>query len=173
MKRNENRRIFFSKGDCCGFFAIGKRIWNEKEIEISLSKGVIHFEEHQYDAALNIYMPAKENLGLITDLHDDTIMTRVLYNIARTFTRLGQFTDSNRHCFDAIDWCLGRDNLYLLGELHYQVGYNFELQNNLRRAKTCMERALIIFELQKDEKYVHYIKGKIEGWSEVSSSTSC
>ncbi len=149
------------------------KIWNEREIEISLSKGIIYFEEEQYDEALNVYTPAKENLALITHVQDDTIMSRLMYNTARTYTRLGRFKDSNQNCYDAIDWCIERDNLYLLGELHYQVGYNYELQQNYRRAKACMERALIIFELQKDEKYINYIKGKIEGWSEVVRSASC
>lgn len=150
-----------------------ERIWNEKEIEISLSKGVIYFEEKQLDDALAVYMPARENLGLITDLQDETIMSRMLYNIARTFTRLGRFAESNAHCYEAIDWCIERDNLYLLGELHYQVGYNYELQQNFKRAKACMKRALIIFELQKDEKYIQYIQGKVAQWHKSVHNTPC
>ena len=130
-----------------------------------MSKGVIFFEEKNYQEALNVYVPAREVLKGFTTLNDDTIMSRLLYSTARIHTRVGHYQDSTRCCKQAIDWCLERDNLYLLGELYYHIGYNFELQGEFLSAKKCMEKALIIFELQKDEKYISYISGKIAQWS--------
>jgi transcriptional regulator with XRE-family HTH domain len=141
------------------------KVWTEKEIEIQLSKGIIFFEEKNYQEALNVYVPAREVLKGFTTLNDDTIMSRLLYSIARIHTRMAHYQDSTTCCTQAIDWCLERDNLYLLGELHYHIGYNFELQGDLQSAKKYMEKALIIFELQKDEKYISYISGKIAQWS--------
>lgn len=141
------------------------KVWTEKEIEIWLCKGIFFFEEKKYEEALGVYLPAKDHLELLTSLHDDTIKSRLLYNTARTRTRLGRYEKSSANCKEAIDWCLGRDNLYLLGELHYQLGYNFELQHEYPLAKKYMEKALTIFELQKDEKYIYYIKNKITQWT--------
>lgn len=141
------------------------KVWTEKEIEIWLSKGIFFFEESRYDEALGVYLPAKAQLELLTSLTDDTIKSRLLYNTARTKTRLGHYEKSSARCKEAIDWCLERDNLYLLGELHYQIGYNFELQHEYPLAKKYMEKALIIFELQKDDKYIYFIKNKISQWS--------
>ncbi|HYK74660.1 MAG TPA: XRE family transcriptional regulator, partial [Pseudoneobacillus sp.] len=61
-------------------------------------------------------------------------------------------------------WCIEKDNLYMLGELHYHIGYNYELVNNLPQAKTFMEKSLIIFELQRDQKYIQFIQSKIKEW---------
>jgi transcriptional regulator with XRE-family HTH domain len=140
------------------------KVWSEREIEISLSKGIILFEEGNLDDALSIYEPAKEQLKLLPYLQDDTIKSRLYYNLARTLTRLGKLDQSIRYCKQAIDYCIDRDNLYLLGELHYHVGYNYELKKQIHIAKSYMEKALIIFELQMDEKYIQFIKKKISTW---------
>ncbi len=140
------------------------KVWSEREIEISLSKGIILFEEGNLDDALSIYEPAKEQLNLLPYLQDDTIKSRLYYNLARTLTRLGKLDQSIRYCKQAIDYCIERDNLYLLGELHYHVGYNYELKKQIPIAKSYMEKALIIFELQMDEKYIQFIKRKISTW---------
>ncbi|CAM3558873.1 helix-turn-helix domain-containing protein [Aeromicrobium ponti] len=140
------------------------KVWSEREIEISLSKGIILFEEENLDDALSIYEPAKEQLKLLPYLQDDTIKSRLYYNLARTLTRLGKLDQSIRYCKQAIDYCIERDNLYLLGELHYHVGYNYELKKQIQIAKSYMEKALIIFELQMDEKYIQFIKKKISTW---------
>lgn len=140
------------------------KVWSEREIEISLSKGIILFEEGNLPEALSVYEPAKEHLKLLPYLQDDTIKSRLYYNLARTLTRLGEFNLSTSYCKQAIDYCIERDNLYLLGELHYHVGYNYELKKQIKTAKSYMEKALIIFELQMDEKYIHFINKKISEW---------
>lgn len=144
------------------------KVWSEREIEISLSKGIILFEEEDLAGALSIYKPAKEHLKLLPYLQDDTINSRLYYNLARTLTRLGDLNLSTRYCKQAIDYCIERDNLYLLGELHYHVGYNYELTGSIATARSYMEKALIIFELQMDEKYIQFIKKKINGWQKYN-----
>ncbi|HYK74965.1 MAG TPA: helix-turn-helix transcriptional regulator, partial [Pseudoneobacillus sp.] len=64
--------------------------WTEREIEILISKGVILFEEGKLEEALAIYSPAKEHLGILPYLQDETIISRLYYNTARTLTRLKQ-----------------------------------------------------------------------------------
>ncbi|MEN8701729.1 helix-turn-helix domain-containing protein [Bacillus infantis] len=140
------------------------KIWTEREIEILLSKGIIFFEEGLMEEALSIYEPSKEFLDALPHLNDDTIKSRLYYNTARALTRLEQYDKSSSYCKQAIDWCIDRDNLYLLGELHYHIGYNLELQKEYQLAKSYMKRALIIFELQMDEKYIYFIKSKISRW---------
>jgi transcriptional regulator with XRE-family HTH domain len=140
------------------------KVWTEREIEILLSKGIIFFEEGLMEEALSIYEPSKEFLDTLPHLHDDTIKSRLYYNTARALTRLAQYDKSSAYCKQAIDWCIDRDNLYLLGELHYHIGYNLELQKEYQLAKSYMKRALIIFELQMDEKYTYFIKNKISSW---------
>jgi transcriptional regulator with XRE-family HTH domain len=136
--------------------------WTEHEVEIFISKGIILFEVGKLHEALDIYKPAREYLDLLPHLHDETIISRLYYNLARTMTRLQEIDQSISICKDAILWCVERDNLYLLGELHYHIGYNYELSNKPNLAIKYMEKALTIFDLQNDEKYIEFIESKVK-----------
>jgi transcriptional regulator with XRE-family HTH domain len=139
----------------------GQKMYTEKEIEILISIGVFYFNE-RLKKSEEVFKEIMENVEMLPHLYDHTIKTRVFYNYARVLTRLEQFTRSIQYCEKGIAWCIEKDTMFLLGELHYQIGYNFELQENYREALKYMKKALIVFELQSDDKYISIIKGKIE-----------
>jgi transcriptional regulator with XRE-family HTH domain len=138
-----------------------KKMWSERELEILLSIGAIYFEEDYFEKALEVYQNLKKHLYAIPHIMDNTIKTRLLYNIARVYSRLNQLNESNDACKEAIHWCIEKDNMYLLGELHYHMGYNYELQSNPSQAEEYMNKALTVFELQGDDKYIQFITKKI------------
>lgn len=138
-----------------------EKIWSERELEILLTIGAICIKS-DLEKALQIFEEAKEHINLLPFIHDYTIKTRLYYNIARVLTRLNKIDESVIHCQDAINWCLEKDTLYLLGELHYHIGYNFELLGKIEKAIKYMEKALIVFELQQDDKYINFISKKIK-----------
>ncbi|MGE6754779.1 helix-turn-helix domain-containing protein [Rossellomorea sp. NPDC071047] len=138
------------------------KIWTEREIEILLTIGVMYFEEGIFERASEIYQEVKSHIEALPHLTDYTIKTRLYYNIARVLTRLEDIDQSTKYCKDAIDWCILKDNMYLLGELHYHIGYNYELQGKVSAAEKYMQKALIVFELQGDDKFIQYIRRKIE-----------
>ncbi|MGM0753030.1 MAG: helix-turn-helix domain-containing protein [Bacillota bacterium] len=138
------------------------KIWTEREIEILLTIGVMYFEEGIFERASEIYQEVKSHIEALPHLTDYTIKTRLYYNIARVLTRLSDIDQSTKYCKDAIDWCILKDNMYLLGELHYHIGYNYELQGKVAEAEKYMQKALIVFELQGDDKFIQYIRRKIE-----------
>jgi transcriptional regulator with XRE-family HTH domain len=136
------------------------RVYTEREIEILLSIGAIYGKE-DLEKALEIFEDIKDRLKLLPHLVDYTIKTRLLYNLARVLTRLNKMEESSDYCRSAIKWCLEKDTLYLLGQLHYQIGYNNELLGKREKAKNYMEKALIVFELQHDKVFSPLIKNKI------------
>ncbi len=140
------------------------KVWSEREIEVLLSIGSVYFEEKEYKKSLKVYFEAKEYLHQLPFINDHTLLCRLYYNIARSLTRLEKYNDSIKYCREAVRWCIEKDNLYLLGELHYHIGYNYEIQGKLQKARECMQKSLIIFELQEDEKYVNFINSKIQKW---------
>ncbi len=140
------------------------KAWSEREIEILLSIGAIHFEEKEYEKTMDVCISAKEHLQLLPYVNDHTIFIRLYYNIARTFTRVKKYRESTNYCKEAIRNCIQKDNLYLLGELHYHIGYNYELLGKIAEAKNYMKKALTIFELQEDEKYMKFINDKLSKW---------
>jgi transcriptional regulator with XRE-family HTH domain len=143
------------------------KILQERDLEILLSLGAIYFNE-DIDKALEVFEDIKGHLQLLPHLNNYAIKTRLLYNLARVLTRLERIDESNRYCEEAIKWALQKDSLYLLGEVHYHIGYNLELLNQPQKAKAYMEKALIVFELQQDDKYTKFIKGKIKELTAIS-----
>jgi transcriptional regulator with XRE-family HTH domain len=136
------------------------KIHTEKEIEILISIGAMHFQKDIHKA-FDIYKQIEAELKLVPYQNDTTIKSRFFYNYARILTRFGNYDASVQYCKEAIKWCLKKDNMFLLGELHYQIGYNFELQGDLNKAIQYMEKALVVFDLQKDDKYIPIINNKI------------
>lgn len=144
------------------------KVIQEREIEILLTIANIYFEE-ELDDALNLYTEIMDHVRLLPHLNDYTIKTRLYYNMARVLTRLNRLEESNMYCDKAISWCLRNDSIYLLGQVHYQKGYNLELSNQLSCAKTYIEKSLIFFEIQKNEKLITFIKDKIKQLSKSIS----
>ncbi|KMK95942.1 helix-turn-helix domain-containing protein [Rossellomorea marisflavi] len=136
------------------------KVIQEREIEILLTIGAIYYRE-DINAALPLFEEIIRHVQLLPHLNDYTIKTRLYFNLARTLTSLERLDESNIYCDKAIKWCLQKDSIYLLGEIHYQKGYNLELINQPVKAKSYMEKALIVFELQQDDKYLNFIKDKI------------
>lgn len=137
------------------------KIFSEKELEIMLTIGVIYFEEKDLDNALKVYKTAFQAIKQLPYLNDISIKTRLYYNIARVLTRQEKYGESNQYCKEGIDWCIKWESLYLLGELHYHNGYNYELLENPTKAIALMEKAKLIFELQNDERFLRFINEKI------------
>ncbi|WP_374720963.1 helix-turn-helix domain-containing protein [Peribacillus tepidiphilus] len=148
-----------------------EKIYSEREIELILSIGVLYFEEHQYEKALETYNTANTHMKSLPYLNDCTIKTRLLYNLARTHTRLGQFKESIKYCEEAIKWCLQKENLYLLGELHYHLGYNYELKEDFQTASKYMKKAYLILDLQNNKRFTAFIKEKLDGWKKEGKTS--
>lgn len=143
-------------------------VWTEREIEILMSKGIFFYENGLYQESKDIHHSARGHLNEIIYLQDETIRSRLLYNLAKTYTKLENYQESIRLCEDAISVCIEKDLLFLLGELHYHIGYNYELQNQFTLAKTYMTQALEIFHLQKNDRYNDYIQGKMKKFDSSS-----
>ncbi|MGX1262591.1 transcriptional regulator with XRE-family HTH domain [Rossellomorea marisflavi] len=141
------------------------KVIQEREIEILLTIATIYFRE-DLESALNLYQEIMRHVQVLPHLNDYTIKTRLFYNLARVLTRMEKLEESNKYCDKAIKWCLKNDSIYLLGQIHYQKGYNLELTDELIGAKTYMEKALIVFEIQNNEKSVNFMKGKIKQFSD-------
>ncbi|PFA67313.1 XRE family transcriptional regulator [Bacillus sp. AFS015802] len=140
-----------------------KKALSEREMEIMLSLGVIDFSEENYDGALKYYEQVKNGLKGSKQLHDKAIKTRLLYNIARLYTRLERYEKSNENCKEAIRWSINEENMYALGHLHYHVGYNYELLKQYQKALPYFEKAILIFELQDEHVYLDYLRKRKEG----------
>ncbi|WP_175990223.1 helix-turn-helix domain-containing protein [Bacillus sp. Marseille-Q1617] len=139
-----------------------KKALSEREMEILLSIGALEFTGENYDKSLDIYNEVRQGLRMFTKLNDKSIKTRMLYNIARVLTRLGKRQESIERCEEAIRWCLEEENLYGLGQLHYHIGYNHELEGSYDKALDYIEKSILIFDMLQDDKYLSYLMKKKE-----------
>jgi transcriptional regulator with XRE-family HTH domain len=137
-----------------------KKAMSEREMEILLSIGALELTGESYEKALEIYNKVRQGLKQFDQLSDKSIKTRMLYNIARVQTRLGNYQESTALCKEAIRWCLEEENLYGLGQLHYQIGYNCELEGQFEKALDYLEKSILIFDVVQDDKHMPYLLKK-------------
>ncbi|MGR3765990.1 helix-turn-helix domain-containing protein [Rossellomorea sp. NS-SX7] len=161
VEKNEEKSFSILDRAYC-ITANQKKAMTEREMQILSSRGTIHTALHQHDEALHYFYLVETALKATEQLHDKSIKTRLFYNKSRILTRLGSYEESTSYCRRAINWCIEEEQLWGLGELNYQIGYNHELVDEMEQALSYFNRALHMFELVKDERYVAFIREKIE-----------
>ncbi len=146
--------------------ADSKKALSEREMEILLTMGGFYVGIEDYSAALNYYDQVKNAIQLTGQLNDKSIKTRLLYNVARTLTRLGRYKDSIDSCKEGIRWCIEEEHLYGLAQLHYHMGYNLELEENLEEAMIYIEKSIFLFELIGNNEHMTFLMNKKEQLSQ-------
>ncbi|MGE6754536.1 helix-turn-helix domain-containing protein [Rossellomorea sp. NPDC071047] len=139
-----------------------KKAMSEREMNIFISMGILEFSRHNYDRAIEIYQGVNDALTYNDQLQDKSIKTRLLYNIARVFTRLGNYHESIQYCEEGIRWIIQEETLYGFAQLNYHIGYNLELQERYKEALPYLDKAAMLFDIQYNLKLSNFIKGNIE-----------
>ena len=134
------------------------KVWTEREIEILIAIGSIYTEEGRTQEASDIFLGALENLQQLVFISDNTILPRLYYNLARVYGMLENYEESIYYCQKGVKYCLSKDNLYPLGELHYQISFNYEQMGQLEEALSYLDKAGVIFELLQDNNYLPMLK---------------
>jgi transcriptional regulator with XRE-family HTH domain len=142
--------------------ATQKKVLTEREIEILMTVGVFEFNLKNHERSMEYYEKVKSALGTVEHLIDKSIKTRLLYNIARSLTRLGKYKESREYCEEAVRWCVGEEHLWGLGELYYHIGHNYEQEGKLEEALPYIEKSMIIFEMRNNHSYHSYLLKKKE-----------
>lgn len=131
-------------------------------MEILLSIGGFYVGTENYAEALKYYDQVREAIQTTGQLSDKSIKTRLLYNKARALTRLGNYSESIDHCREAIKWCIEEEHLYGLAQLHYHIGYNFELEENYEQALSYIEKSILMFEMLGNDEHKTFLTDKKE-----------
>lgn len=139
-----------------------KKAMSEREMNIFISMGILEFSRHNYDRAIEIYQGVTDALTYNDQLHDKSIKTRLLYNIARVLTRLRNYHESIQYCEEGIRWIIQEETLYGFAQLNYHIGYNLELQERYQEALPYLDKAAMLFDIQYNHKLSDFIKRNIE-----------
>ncbi|MCA1061394.1 helix-turn-helix transcriptional regulator [Rossellomorea aquimaris] len=139
-----------------------KKAMSEREMNIMISMGILEFSRGNYERALAIYQKVNDAFSYNDQLGDKSIKTRLLYNIARVLTRLGDYKESTRYCEEGIRWITEEENLYGFAQLNYHIGYNLELEGKYQEALPYLVKAAMLFDIQYNTKLSTFIERKIE-----------
>ena len=135
-----------------------KIYWTENEISILNSMGILYFMEEDYEEAISCY---QECLELLDDRPDADeyykLRIRVLFNLSKAYTRIGDFNESIDICHEVIDICKNHETMYLLAEIYFQLALNYE-NEDINNYKTYLKKSLEVFTLQGNETYNQQIK---------------
>lgn len=140
-------------------------------IEVKTSFGIILQEEKRYADSIQTLQECLDLNHELNQSHNkDKIHPKILFNLSINYTMQKMYNKALSLCLDAIDICLANDSLYLLGDVLYQAGYNYYMLDYKKEGLGYMERATVIFEIQKNSKIVQYIKNKIRELTQIPSS---
>ncbi|NMH70481.1 helix-turn-helix transcriptional regulator [Bacillus sp. RO3] len=135
-----------------------KKATSEQEIEILMTMGTWNTLLGNQEEAYHYYKKVEGILKHTEQLHDKSIKTRLYYNLSRVLTKFERYEESISYCLQAIKWCLEEEHLWGLGELHYHVGYNYERMGDFRKALPYVDKAILMFELRKDDTHLEFLK---------------
>jgi transcriptional regulator with XRE-family HTH domain len=138
-----------------------KKAVTEREMEILITFGTWESLLNNHQNALEHYKKVEFFVTPAEQLQDKSIKTRLFFNTARVLTRVKELDASINYCQKAIHWCIEEELLWGLGELYYQIGYNYELMENIDQAIPYMEKALLLFELRKSTLNCTFIQEKL------------
>ncbi|GBF10316.1 helix-turn-helix domain-containing protein [Tepidibacillus sp. HK-1] len=142
--------------------AKNKEFYSEREVEILNSIGIIHSELGDHIEAMSFYQKGIEHLKHLPFLHDQLLKVRLMYNLAKSLTKIGSYRESLKYCEKGIKACLKNESLYLLGEFYYQKGYNLFHVHKNDEAIAYMNKAIFIFGLQGNEIFIQYVQEEVD-----------
>lgn len=133
-----------------------------QKIEIKVSYGLILYYEKVYDLATKLFLECIDEQKKFTSSQSkNKILPKILFNLSKCYTAQENYDKALSYCLEAIDICVENDSLYLLGDVIYQAGYNYYMLGQLEEALSHMNDALIIFNIQKNDNLVKFVKIKI------------
>ena len=135
-----------------------KKAPTEKELEILMTFGTWEKLLQNNEKALYYYRKVEDIIRQMEHLHDQSINTRLLYNIARVLTQTGNYEESIAYCHKAINWCVEEEHLWGLGELHYHIGYNYEKIGDADKALPYVDKAIQLFVLRDDDTHLAFLE---------------
>jgi transcriptional regulator with XRE-family HTH domain len=133
----------------------------EIEIELLNSIGIIYRNEKKYQES-QVYL--KKALNLLKEYplpNNRRIAQKVTYNLAKVYTDLGNYNESNGLCNLGISVCSKNEDLHLFVEFHYQSGRNWLLLGNIGLGLELWEKSLQLLKIEGKSNLAELIEKEI------------
>ncbi|TYR80665.1 helix-turn-helix transcriptional regulator [Priestia megaterium] len=144
------------------FTRISEHFYSEKEIAILNSIAIIYDEEGQLKKAFSTYMEALQHITLLPKLKDPLVKIRILYGLSKALCQMKRFEKSVKYGKLGLALCIQHETLYLLGELHFQVGESLYHTGQYEEGMRYLQKSIHIFEIEENDAFVALVKQEID-----------
>ncbi len=141
----------------------------ELVLEILNAIGVIYYQDHKFEQALNVF----RNGDNIIDEHIDyKVQAKIMLNYALTLEETASEKEALEVVMRAIDAIVSKNSMFLLGDLYHTKGYLLRKLGHLEEAKKSNQLALSIFEIQKNNEFKMMTQLEIKEINDELQTTS-
>ncbi|MEK1830010.1 hypothetical protein AAAC51_15730 [Priestia megaterium] len=90
-----------------------------------------------------------QHIALLPKLKDPLVKIRILYGLSRALLQMERYEKSVKYAQSGLELCIQHETLYLLGELHYQIGEALCQLGELKQGIAYLEKLLPFLKLNK------------------------
>lgn len=123
---------------------------SELSIEIVNARGLIYYQQQEYDKALKTFYHGMEK---ITDDVNFKIHAKLLFNYTLTLEEKNENREALSVLLSGIELLLENDSLYILGDFYYTKAFIYNKMDNYEEAISNFELAQTIFKLQNNSRF--------------------
>lgn len=107
-------------------------------------------------------MEALQHITLLPKLKDPLVKIRILYGLSKALCDMERYEKSIKYGRLGLELCVKHETLYLLGELHYQVGESLYKIGKSEEGLSCLQKSIHIFEIEENERFVSLVEQEIQ-----------
>ncbi|WP_322906980.1 helix-turn-helix domain-containing protein [Paenibacillus sp. SGZ-1009] len=142
----------------------------QQDIHILNSYAILKCEEKQFSQALILFYEAKKLYEQLEVVTDPKLYSKLLYNLSKTYTQMGDYCTAEKYCDAAIVNCKRENSSYLYGELFYQKAFIKKSQYFFAEAESLFKKARYIFQEYDKENYVHITDQQLQEISALQAN---
>ncbi|WP_194840885.1 helix-turn-helix domain-containing protein [Filobacillus milosensis] len=127
--------------------------YSEREIQILINKANLFIdisEIRSFEKAIVIYKDAKVAIESLPYIHDNDLLTLILYNLARAYTLEHKPEEAIKYAEEGIINCQKTNSLFGFGQLHFILGVNHKELKKYSIALEHLEKAKVISNLSNN-----------------------
>lgn len=132
-----------------------------QEVEILNSIAIIYNEIQQYHSSIQKYKQAIRHFREMMEITDRRVEIRLYYGLAKSLFKNQSYDESIDYCKKGINVCINEEILYLLGELYYEQGQNYQAFKKIQLAHNAYSTARQLFQIGRRPAFVEVVDEKL------------
>lgn len=137
-----------------------------QEVEILNSIAIIYNETQDYKQSILKYKQAIRHFKEMIDITDRRVEVRLYYGLAKSLFKHQSYNESIGYCKKGINVCIHEEILYLLGELYYEQGQNYQALKKVELAYNAYSTAKQLFQIGRRPTFVEIVNEKLTALNE-------